>query len=194
MVGELRDHDVGQQPRGRDAFVDDLRRNRCLDQGFALIADPLATDVPLNGEHARRVVEFLADILADTLESAAALAMAVVGFVVDQSARKLRRQGGAFRFLPNLGRSGSKFQRFKFGFDGRNIGVDQVIKQTGLIRAQLLAALGKLEALELRNLVGQLFDNRLVAVDLLTHCLDFLIETLDTLHQLRRQSTQLFRV
>ncbi|MNI69205.1 hypothetical protein D3C73_1249410 [compost metagenome] len=120
--------------------------------------------------------------------------MAVVRFVMDQSARKLRREGSAFRFLPNLGRSGSKFQRFKFSLDGRNVGVDQVIEQAGLIRAQLLAALGKLEALELRNLVGQLFDNRLVAVDLLTHCLDFLIETLDTLHQLRRQSTQLFRV
>ena len=41
--------------------------------------------------------------------------------------------------------------------------------------------------------MGQLFDKRLVAVDLLAHCLDFLIETLDTLHQLRRQSAQLFR-
>ena len=91
------------------------------------------------------------------------------------------------------GFGGSRFQCFKFCFDGRNVGVDQVIKQTDLIRAQLLAALGKLEALELRNLVGQLFDKRLVAVDLLAHCLDFLIETLDTLHQLRRQSAQLFR-
>ncbi len=35
MVGELRDHDVGQQTCGRDAFVDDLRRYRCLDQCFA---------------------------------------------------------------------------------------------------------------------------------------------------------------
>ena len=33
-----------------------------------------------------------------------------------------------------------------------------------------------------------------LVVDLLAHCLDFLIETLDTLHQLRRQSAQLFRV
>ena len=149
--------------------------------------------MPLNGEHARCVVEFLADILTDTLERATALAVAVIGFMVDQSAWKLWRQGGAFRFLPNLSRSASRFQRFKFCFDGRNVGVDQVIKQTDLIRAQLLAALGKLEALELRNLVGQLFDKRLVAVDLLAHCLDFLIETLDTLHQLRRQSAQLFR-
>ncbi|WP_249671704.1 hypothetical protein [Pseudomonas syringae] len=31
-------------------------------------------------------------------------------------------------------------------------------------------------------------------MNLLTHRLDFLIETLDTLHQLRRQSAQLLRV
>jgi hypothetical protein len=41
MVSKLGDHDVGQQPSGRDALVDDLRRNRCLDQRFAIIADPL---------------------------------------------------------------------------------------------------------------------------------------------------------
>lgn len=40
MVGELRDHDVRQQPGGWNAFVDDLRRNRCLDKGFALIPEP----------------------------------------------------------------------------------------------------------------------------------------------------------
>jgi hypothetical protein len=79
MVGELRDHYMGQQPGGWDAFVDDLCRNGCLDQRFALITDPLATDVTLNGEYTRRVVEFLADVLTDALECAAALAMAVVG-------------------------------------------------------------------------------------------------------------------
>ncbi|MNZ96541.1 hypothetical protein D3C78_1157390 [compost metagenome] len=31
MVGELGHHDVGQQPRSRDAFVDDVRRYRRLD-------------------------------------------------------------------------------------------------------------------------------------------------------------------
>ena len=48
--------------------------------------------------------------------------------------------------------------------------------------------------------MGQLLDNRLVAVDLLAHGLnrlakrvDLLVECLDTLHQLRRHSAQLFR-
>ncbi len=43
MIGKLGDHDMSQQPRGREAFVDDLCWYRCLDQGFAVIADPLAT-------------------------------------------------------------------------------------------------------------------------------------------------------
>lgn len=72
MVGKLGDHDVGQQTCSRDAFVDDLRRYRCLSQCFAVIADPLATDMPFDGEHAWRVVEFLADIFTDALERAAA--------------------------------------------------------------------------------------------------------------------------
>ena len=79
-------------------------------------------------------------------------------------------------------------QRFKFGFDGCYVSIDQVIKQDGLIRAQLFAALGKLEALELRDLVDQFFVGYFVMVDLLTHRLDFLIEILDTLHQLRARA------
>ncbi|MNU11735.1 hypothetical protein D3C72_2598310 [compost metagenome] len=65
----------------------------------------------------------------------------------------------------------------------------------------MLAALGKLEALELCYLVGQFLDHRSVTVDLLAHRLngltqrvDLMIECLDAQHQLRRQSTQLFRV
>jgi hypothetical protein len=44
MVVELRDHDVSQQPCGRDALVDTRRGNRCLDQRFSVITDPLASD------------------------------------------------------------------------------------------------------------------------------------------------------
>jgi len=49
--------------------------------------------------------------------------------------------------------------------------------------------------------VGQLLDHRSVTVDFLTHRfngltqrVDLIIECLDALHQLRSQSTQLFRV
>ncbi|MNP23841.1 hypothetical protein D3C76_1165660 [compost metagenome] len=71
MVSKLGNHDVGQQPSGRDTLVDDLRRNRCLNQRFAVIADPFATHMAFDGEHTGRVVQLLADILADALEYAA---------------------------------------------------------------------------------------------------------------------------
>ena len=72
MVRKLGDHDVGQQPSGRDALIDDLRRNRRLDKYFTVIADPFATHMTLNCEHAGRVVQLLADVFGDTLECAAA--------------------------------------------------------------------------------------------------------------------------
>jgi hypothetical protein len=37
--------------------------HRRLNQRFALLADPLATDMPLYREHARRVVQLLTDVL-----------------------------------------------------------------------------------------------------------------------------------
>lgn len=74
-------------------------------------------------------------------------------------------------------------------------------------RFHLPAALGKLQALELSDLVSQFLDHRLIAVDLLAHRLngftprfdrlalrvDLVVKRLDTLHQLRRQGAQLFR-
>ncbi|OSO39424.1 hypothetical protein BV363_05934 [Pseudomonas syringae pv. actinidiae] len=103
MVGKLGHHDVGQQARCRDAFIDDVRRYRRLYQRFALFADPLATDVALDGEHAGRVVELFAGIFADALEGAAALAVAIVRLVMDQCARKLRWQRCALGLLAHFG-------------------------------------------------------------------------------------------
>ena len=51
-------------------------------------ADPLAAHVPLNLEHARRVIEFLAHILADSLQSATAAALRLFGLVADFAARE----------------------------------------------------------------------------------------------------------
>ena len=83
MVGILRNHDVGQQPGGRDALVDDLRRHWRLDQCFAVITDPFATDMALDSKYARRVIQLFADVFTDTLECAPARTMSVVRFVVD---------------------------------------------------------------------------------------------------------------
>ncbi|MNF54200.1 hypothetical protein D3C84_356240 [compost metagenome] len=98
-------------------------------------------------------------------------------------------------------------QGLKLCFNRRDIGIDQIIEQTGLFRIHLLAAFGKFQALELCDFMSQLFDQRLVAVDLLAHSLNgfthrfdrlaqrvnLVVEALDVLHQLRRQGAQLFR-
>ena len=45
-----------------------------------------------DGEHARRVVQFLADVFTDALKLAAASTLSIVRLVMDHSARELRRQ------------------------------------------------------------------------------------------------------
>lgn len=144
MVGKLRDYDVGQQPGGRDTLVDDLCRNGCLDQRFAVIADLLATDMALDGKYSGRVVQLLTDVLTDALECTATWAVNVVRLVMDQGAWKLCRQRGALGLLLFLGRRRSCLQGLKLSFNRRDIGIDQVIEQSGLLRIQLLATLGKL--------------------------------------------------
>ena len=91
MIGVLRDHHLGQQACCGDAFINELRGNRCLDQGFAVVADPLATHMSFNGDHARGVVELFTHVFADAFEGAAALALGVFGLVVDQCAWKIGR-------------------------------------------------------------------------------------------------------
>ena len=138
----------------------------------------------LNGKHARRVVQLFTDIFTDALQCAAAWAVSVVRLVMDQRAWEFCRQCRALGLLLFLGRRWCYLQRLKLGLNRRDISIDQVIKQAGLIRTHLLAALGKLQTLELCDLVGQLLDHRLIAVDLLAHGLDLR-------QQLRSECTQL---
>jgi len=115
-------------------LVDDVRRYRCLDQRFALFTDPFPTDVALDGEHARCVVELFAGIFTDAFEGAAALAVAVVRLVMDQRAWKLRWQRCALGLLAHFGSDSCRLQCLKLRFDSGDIGVDQIVKQAGLIR------------------------------------------------------------
>ena len=50
----------------------------------------ILSDVAFDREHARRIVEFFADIFTDTLKDAAALPVTIVAIVMDQIARKRR--------------------------------------------------------------------------------------------------------
>lgn len=180
MVGELGHHDMGQQSRRRYAFVYYVRWR--LDQCFALIADPFPMDVALDGRHAWRVVELLADVLADTLEGGAALALRVIRFVMDQCARKPQRHRCALAFLAYLGRSQIRLHGLQFGSDGGNGGIEQA----SLCRVELPTALGQAMPFEQHDFVGELFVDCLVVI--------LLVEAFDTRPQLRGQSAQLFDV
>src|SRR5262245_5444314 len=104
MVQVFRDEHLGQEPRGRDTFIDDMRGNRSLDQSLAAPADPFAADVTLDFEHPRGVIEFLTHILADALELTAAVALRGLRLVTDLPVRQLRRQLQAARLC--FGRRG----------------------------------------------------------------------------------------
>ena len=67
MVCVLGHQHLGQEASCRDTLVNDLRGHRCLNQALALGAGPLAADMALDCEEARRVVELLADVFADAL-------------------------------------------------------------------------------------------------------------------------------
>lgn len=83
---------VGQQADRGDALVDNVGRPRCLHDALAALADPLATDMALDGEHARLVVELIGHVLADALYGLAATAGSVGRFVRHVATRQV---GGA---------------------------------------------------------------------------------------------------
>lgn len=64
---------------------------------------------------------------------------------------QLRGQRRALWFLAHLRRSGGGLQSLQFGFDGGNVGVEQIIEEAGLRRVQMFTALGKAMALEQRD-------------------------------------------
>ncbi|MCY1422350.1 hypothetical protein D9M71_380270 [compost metagenome] len=132
-----------------------------------------------DGEHARRVIQFLADILADALKLAAAGALGVFRFVMNHGAWKLRRQRRTLWFLARLFWSWCRQECAQLGVDSLKISAEQVVEQVALLRADLLAALGKSVPLEDSDLVGQLFDDGLIAMDFSAHGVDLR-------HQLRR--------
>ena len=94
MIIVLGDQHLRQQAVSRDGFVDYLCRYRGLDRRFAVLTDPLATDMALDGEHGRRVIELFADIFADPLKRTAAGALGVLPLQVNQGAGELRWQSG----------------------------------------------------------------------------------------------------
>ncbi|MNR20336.1 hypothetical protein D3C85_1371710 [compost metagenome] len=124
MIGELGHHHMGQQAGGGDALVDDLSWHRRLNQCFALAAGPLATHMLLDGKHARRVIQLLADIFANTLKLAAAGTLSAIGLVADDGARKLRRQRSTLGLLTGFVRRRDWTKCFQLSVDGFKVGVE----------------------------------------------------------------------
>ena len=78
-------------------------------------------------------------------------------------------------------------QDFKLCFDGGQVGLNQVVEQAGLIRAERLGTFGEAVTLELSDLVYEL----LVSGLLVQH---FFIKHFDMLKQPRSKAAQLFGV
>lgn len=142
VISELGHHHVSQEACRRNALVDHLGRYRRLDQRFALPTGPLAAHMLFDGEHTGRVIQLLADVLADALELATASTLGVLGLVIDHRARKLRRQWCTLGLLARFCCNRLWSKRVQLRFDGLKVGIDQVVEQAALRWADLLTALG----------------------------------------------------
>lgn len=140
------------------------------------------------------VVQFLADVLADALELAAAVALGAVGLVIDKGAGQCRRQELAARLLLGLGADRRRRRWFRqLRLDGGNVTIDQLIKQARLVRAHTLAVATETVALEDRQLLSQLVvedglvvDNLILLLKLLALVLALLLKAGDHAPKLLR--------
>ena len=104
--------------------------------------------MPLHCELAGHVIQLFADVFTNTLELAAALALGIVRFVVDQVAGQFRWQLCAFGLV--LWPSGFLFLGhclIQLDLDSSKVTVDQFVQQFSLDCIQLLTAAGELVAL-----------------------------------------------
>ena len=114
----------------------------------------------LDGEHARRVIKLLADILADALELTATAADSGLGLVMDIDTRKVRRKRRPARFVRRIFGLWLAGQPLQLEFDGGQVGIDRFIEQALLLVTELLASSRKLLALEYSHLVRKLRELR----------------------------------
>ena len=195
MIRILRDQHLRKQSGSRDALVDHLRGHRCLDQRLAFHARPLPPHVPLDLEHARRVVELLADVFADTLQLAAAVAGRAVRLVANLDARQAR--GERFTFGLLFGRRRNRrcqLQIVELCLHRLEVGIQRFLEQASLLAVQLFAARGELPAPEHCHLVRQLIDLHLAAMQLPIAPLDLGFVAADLVDQFGSESAQLLRI
>ena len=165
MVGVLGHQHLGQQTRGGDAFVDHMGLDRCLSDGFALRARPLAADVALHREHARHIVEFLGHVFTDAFHRTATGAGGRLGLVADFASRQVGWQRLAFGLLFDFGGDRRWLELLDLQGDGRQVGLDLVFEQAALLGVEALGLGGELHALEQRVLVGEFGVERLAVLE-----------------------------
>lgn len=154
MIGVLGHQHLCQQARCRDAFVDDVGGHRCLCEGLALRAGPLAPDVALHCEDAGHVVQLLGHILANALELATALACRGRGFVADLASWQIGRQRRALGLL--VGDRLRRAQLPDLMLNGRQIAVEFFFQQVALLGAVALGLGRELQPLEQCAFIGEL--------------------------------------
>ncbi len=133
-----------------------------------LRAGPFAAHMALDGEAARRVVQLLADVLADALHLAAAGTRRVARFVVSVHTRQMSRQRGALgplgRGLGGLALGGHQLGQLRI--QRGEVSIDRLVEERLLLGVELLALLAELHAAQLRYLEGQLLDPGVAPLDL----------------------------
>ena len=165
VIGELRYEHLGQQAGRRDPLIDNLCRNRGLDQPLTAPADPFTADVPFDLEHPRGVIELLAHVLPDPLERAATAALGLFGFMANLAAGQMPRQCNATGLLLRRPIGRRFLECFELDADRLEILVDRLLKEASLAALELLTAPPEAPALEDRHLVGQLIDLQLLDPD-----------------------------
>ena len=194
MIGILGHQHLGQQPRCGDTLVNDLRGNRCLGQCFTAGANPFATNMALDREHAGRVVQLFGYILANALELAATLAGCGVGFVVDIHARQVGWQSSTFGLLGWLGIGlGWWREVLEFLLDGGKVFVEGFFEQADLRAVELLTAAAKLVALEHSHLMRELVNLGLAVQQFFGVAADRLVLLCYFAHQASEQFAQFLR-
>ena len=167
MIQVFPDQHLGEQPCGRDALVDDLCAARAPGSAARSAGIPICRGYGARPEHAGRVIELLAHILADALERSS---RSCIGYprARDALPGAGTRAGSrdATRLPLRRWRDGLSPKRLDLEADGLEIRIDALIQQRALHGIELLAAPRVAPALEDRHLVRELVDLQLLVLEL----------------------------
>lgn len=176
VVGELCHQHLSQQPCGRDAFVDDVRRHGGLYQGLALSTRPIATHVALYTEDTRLVVQLLGHILPNASHLAATTAGGDVWLVADFDAWQVRWQRLALRLVFDARRDSFGVELGHIVMNGLRVLIQRFFQQASLLGAEALGLRSKLQPFEQRVLMREFVDGGLLEGDRLAQRLDNLTQ------------------